>query len=277
MPPLIDPPPVAPGVLGGSQDLTERLPRPVHPNRRWGLRLEAKSPREQLWWGRRWGIDTPYLAYPLGFGEWAPLVGQGIFMPPASNVRAFTPDGNVEGMGEEDLNRQETQALIDASLAALTQPAAHVTITGQTWQVLNLANGTRLAAVKASAGPAQIEAILVGGAIDGQRLLVTPDYSQSEAEGTSPLAEGPAAVFLQVNVFTEATKKSAEAQHKAEEEAKEPPPHQPYPYGFPKLGAQPGRVLEPAAGGSAQAQDLTRAGSLELVWHTAGEYWTTVL
>jgi hypothetical protein len=98
VPPLIEPPPVNLGVLGGSQDLTERLPRPPRPNRRWGLRLEAKSAREQLWWGRRWGIDLPYIAYPLGFGEWAPLVGFGVAIPPASNLRVFAPDGTVEGM-----------------------------------------------------------------------------------------------------------------------------------------------------------------------------------
>jgi hypothetical protein len=46
-----------------------------HPSpRHTALRLERKSIKEQGWWGLRFGIDTPYFAYPLGWGEWAPLL-----------------------------------------------------------------------------------------------------------------------------------------------------------------------------------------------------------
>lgn len=31
------------------------------------------SARERLWWGHRFGIDTPYFVTPSGFGEFLPL------------------------------------------------------------------------------------------------------------------------------------------------------------------------------------------------------------
>jgi len=275
MPPLIDPPPVASGVLGGPRDLTERLPRPVHPNRRWGLRLEAKSAREQLWWGRRWGIDTPRVFYRLGFGEWAPLVGYGVAIPPASEVRAFTPDGLVEGMpeAEEDVNQAEVQAMINA---AMSQPAANVVLTGTPWQVLHLPANTRTAYVRAENGPVQIEAVLVAGAVDGQRLMLAYDVTLAELE--SSWAEPPEAaqVWLQAGgPFTELVKKSAEEQHKAQEAAKEP--LRPYGHGFPKLGAQPGGLLEMSGPGYGQPILLNKQGVFDLLWIADANAWSGVV
>lgn len=40
------------------------------------LRLEALSVREIGYKDHRFGIDTPYLATPLGWGEYAPLYGE---------------------------------------------------------------------------------------------------------------------------------------------------------------------------------------------------------
>lgn len=61
--------PIAPVVLAARS-------APVHPSpSRDQLRLERMSDKEILWWGERFGIDTPYLAVPLGWGEWSPLYG----------------------------------------------------------------------------------------------------------------------------------------------------------------------------------------------------------
>lgn len=50
--------------------------RPAHPSPTHdGLRLEAESAREVGYHNLRFGIDVPYLMVPLGWGEWAPLVG----------------------------------------------------------------------------------------------------------------------------------------------------------------------------------------------------------
>lgn len=46
------------------------------------LRLEALSVREIGYKDHRFGIDTPYLATPLGWGEYAPLYGEDALEPP---------------------------------------------------------------------------------------------------------------------------------------------------------------------------------------------------
>ncbi len=49
--------------------------RPVHPSPSLdGLRLEVKTARELAYYGHVWGIDTPYLMVPTGFGEYIPLI-----------------------------------------------------------------------------------------------------------------------------------------------------------------------------------------------------------
>jgi hypothetical protein len=49
--------------------------RPMHPSpSRDGLRLEVMSAKEIGYWNHRFGIDTPYLIVPTGFGEWLPLI-----------------------------------------------------------------------------------------------------------------------------------------------------------------------------------------------------------
>lgn len=69
MPPLDVLAPVLPATEAGRA-------RPVHPSPMIdGLRLEVLSPREIAWWGRRFGIDTPYVMVPTGWGEWVPLFG----------------------------------------------------------------------------------------------------------------------------------------------------------------------------------------------------------
>lgn len=39
-----------------------------------GLRLEAISPKEAGYLGHVFGVDTPYLMVPTGWGEWIPLI-----------------------------------------------------------------------------------------------------------------------------------------------------------------------------------------------------------
>lgn len=39
-----------------------------------GLRLEVLSVREAGYWDHVFGVDTPYLMAPAGFGEWIPLI-----------------------------------------------------------------------------------------------------------------------------------------------------------------------------------------------------------
>lgn len=52
------------------------------------LRLERLSPREQVSLGHRFGIDTPYYAVPLGWGEWTPAYGGPLDSP---EVREIAP------------------------------------------------------------------------------------------------------------------------------------------------------------------------------------------
>jgi hypothetical protein len=48
---------------------------PVHPSpSQDGLALEIMSNRELAYWGQQFGIDTPYLIVPAGWGEWLPVV-----------------------------------------------------------------------------------------------------------------------------------------------------------------------------------------------------------
>lgn len=69
--------------------------RAVHPSpRREGLGLEAMTPRELIWWGQRFGIDTPYLAILTGFGEAIPLYGfDELEVNPANVVELHPPTG----------------------------------------------------------------------------------------------------------------------------------------------------------------------------------------
>lgn len=39
-----------------------------------GLRLEVMSIREAGYFGHVFGVDTPYLMLPTGWGEWIPLI-----------------------------------------------------------------------------------------------------------------------------------------------------------------------------------------------------------
>jgi hypothetical protein len=49
---------------------------PPHPSpTRDKLTLERMSPRELGYWGQIFGVDTPYLMVPLGWGEWEALTG----------------------------------------------------------------------------------------------------------------------------------------------------------------------------------------------------------
>jgi hypothetical protein len=60
--------------------------------------LELMSGRERMWWGRRFGLDTPYLATFSGWGELVPLYGANAFPMPVDLVQIipppqFTPEG----------------------------------------------------------------------------------------------------------------------------------------------------------------------------------------
>lgn len=69
MPPLanVTHAPIVSPVASGGVKGQRPLPYPGYPD---DTRLTA---RERLWWGRRFGIDTPYYVTPSGFGELIPL------------------------------------------------------------------------------------------------------------------------------------------------------------------------------------------------------------
>jgi hypothetical protein len=68
MPPLDTPQQILPATLVANA-------RPAHPSPSIdGLRLEVLSPKEASYWGHVFGVDTPYLMVPTGWGEWIPLI-----------------------------------------------------------------------------------------------------------------------------------------------------------------------------------------------------------
>jgi hypothetical protein len=89
MPPLPDP---LGNNVSGPREYSSY--RPVHPSPTLnGLRLEALSSLERIYWGRRCAIDTPYYALLTGYGEAYPAIPQIGEGPPHYDV--ILPTGQV--------------------------------------------------------------------------------------------------------------------------------------------------------------------------------------
>ena len=79
-----------------AQPQTGRPPQPGMP-----IGLEALSPAERGWWGRRFGIDTPYTYTLSGFGETVPVLN-----PTDADFPLFAapPTGEPPVQGEGELH-----------------------------------------------------------------------------------------------------------------------------------------------------------------------------
>jgi len=80
--PELPPDPLAPPasvLIEGSGDRLAQVQRFPPPYPGYPTGLEAMSAHERAWWGRRFGVDTPYLMTPAGWGEMIPLVPGDLF------------------------------------------------------------------------------------------------------------------------------------------------------------------------------------------------------